>query len=78
MHLVMLDHLIRQEDRPFSDKQIALDGTSRLGGDRDGEMPAIQRGRSPTAVEHQTAISDVLRVISRLGFDLAPVLEDAW
>ena len=67
--------LFRQEVRPFTEKQIALVQNFRgAGGHRDGERAAAQRTARPHArsgtLEYQTAISDVLKVISRIDLRL--------
>ena len=70
---------LRQEVRPFTDKQIELvHELRRPGGDRDREHAAAQRAapahrRSHRALEQQTATSEVLKVISSSPGELEPV-----
>ena len=71
----------RPEVRPFTDKQIALlENLCRPSGDRHRERPAVQGTRERNAelreaLEHQTATSEVLGIISRSPTDVQPVLD---
>ena len=74
-------YIRRKEVRPFSDKQIALLETfADSSGHRHRKRPAVQRIQERNAelreaLEHQTATSEVLGIISRSPTDVQPVLD---
>ena len=71
----------RTEVRPFTEKQIAsLKTFADSSRHRDRERAALQRIQERNAelreaLEHQTATSEVLGIISRSPTDVQPVLD---